>query len=305
MSIATETRPATRETWLEERKSGLGASDGPSVLGINPFKSTYQLWAEKAGLAEPDDLSGNEAVEFGLRLEKPVAEAFAERTGREVEMWPAFSIVRDPARPFITCTPDAIQQCPKRGEGLLQIKTTNAFNASDWADGPPLYYQVQVQQELFVTGFAWGTIAVLIGGQQLRYFDVERHDEFLVNYLPKLEEFWQMVLDKVPPPVDGSAATAKVLAKLHPEDNGQVAYLGKEACDWLDELEESKRLKKEAEAAEKLASNQLKAAIGDATFAALPDGRYLSWKTQSNKGYVVEPFTSRVMRIHATKPKSL
>jgi len=286
----------TREQWLQERKSCIGASESPSVLGINPWKSAFQLWAEKTGFAEPDDLSGSEPVEFGLRLERPIAEAFADRTGRRVELWPAFSLVRDPERPYVSCTPDAVQECERRGEGLVQIKTTSAFNASDWVDGPPLYYQVQVQQELHVTGYAWGTLVVLIGGQKLRWFDVERNDRFIAALLPKLDEFWRMVQEQIPPEVDGSAATARVLAKLHPDDDGSEVALPAEALAWTEEIEAAKAQIATAEAMKVAAENKLKAAIGSATFGLLPDGGLWSWKTQDRKGFYVEPTSFRVLR---------
>lgn len=298
MAVATEN---TREQWLQERMSCIGASDSPSVLGINPFKSAFQLWAEKTGFAEADDLSKNEAVEFGIRLERPVAEAFAERTGRRVEMWPPFSLVRDPQRPYVSCTPDAVQECERRGEGLVQIKTTSAYNAGDWTDGPPLYYQVQVQQELHVTGYSWGTLVVLIGGQKLRWFDVERNDRFISALLPKLDDFWSLVQNQTPPEVDGSAATASVLAKLHPDDDGTEVLLPAEAAGWSDEIEAAKEQIKAAEAVRTAAENKLKAAIGDATFGLLPNGGLWSWKTQDRKGYVVEPTSFRVLRKIKTK----
>jgi putative phage-type endonuclease len=285
-----------REQWLAERLTGIGASESPSVLGINPYKSAFQLWAEKCGLAEPEDLSSNEAVEFGVRLEKPVAEAFADRTGRHVEMWPAYTVVRDPERSWMLCTPDARQETTDRGEGLLQVKTTSAFNAADWADEPPLYYQVQVQHELAVTGFDWGTIVVLIGGQRLRYFDVERNDKFIAALLPRLESFWAAVQSKTPPEVDGSLATAKVLAKLHPEDNGQTVTLPPESAEWTIQLEQAKATIKGAEAVKIECENRIKAALGDATFGLLPDGSRWSWKTQDRAGYTVEPTTFRVLR---------
>jgi len=299
----TETNKNTRESWLAERMTCIGASDAPSVLGINPFKSAFELWAEKTGFAEPPDLSGNEAIEFGIRLERPVADAFADRTGRQVDMWPPFSLVRDGLRPFISCTPDAIQQCPERGEGLVQIKTTSAFKAADWSDGPPLYYQVQVQQEMHVTGFTWATLVVLIGGQKLRWFDIERNDRFIASLLPKLEEFWGLVQSKTPPEVDGSAATACVLARLHPADDGGEVLLPSEAVDWTGDIESAKEQIKAAEAIKTLAENRIKAAIGDATFGLMPDGSLWSWKTQERAGFVVKPTSFRVLRKLGGKKK--
>ena len=43
------TIPETHEAWLQERKYGLGASDAGAVLGVNHWKTNYQLWEEKTG----------------------------------------------------------------------------------------------------------------------------------------------------------------------------------------------------------------------------------------------------------------
>lgn len=286
-----------RESWLNERGSSLGASDAAVVLGISPFKSTYQLWAEKSGLAPAEDLGGSEVIEWGNRLETPVAMAYGEKAGRQVEMWPPYSIVRDPERQHVSCTPDATQVCPNRGEGLLEIKTTSAFNAADWGNGPPLYYQVQLQQSLHCTGFEWGTIAVLIGGQKLRWFDIERNDVFLGNLLPALDAFWERVKSKSPPEVDGSERTAELLSRIHPDDNGETTQLPDEAMALTRRIEDCKAIIKTEKESLTAAENKLKSLIGDNTFGLLPDGRLWSWRTQDRKGYTVEPGSCRVLRL--------
>jgi putative phage-type endonuclease len=47
----------------EERKTRLGASDVASVLGLNPYKSQYKLWAEKTGKPVADE---QESLEMEL-----------------------------------------------------------------------------------------------------------------------------------------------------------------------------------------------------------------------------------------------
>ena len=32
--------------WLEMRRTGIGASDAAAVLGISPFKTNVELWAQ-------------------------------------------------------------------------------------------------------------------------------------------------------------------------------------------------------------------------------------------------------------------
>ena len=311
----TELPTNTRETWLADRLTGIGASEAAAVLGADPYRSPFAIWAEKTGFAEPEDLSSVEAVEFGVRLERPILEAFADRTGRTVEPWPQYVSVKHPEHPFIRCTPDGTQDAGRKCysgepaeiyglpggrsgnlEGLVQVKTTSAYNAGDWKDGPPLHYQVQIQQELLVTGHVWGTLVVLIGGQRLRYFDVEANAEFQAALVQRLSDFWDLVQAKTPPAVDGTLATAKILARLHPEDSGETIALPAESADWDAELTAAKAEIAAAEARKLAAENQLKAALGDATFGVLPSGGRWSWKTTERKGYVVEPTSFRQLR---------
>ena len=46
----------TREEWLEARKNGIGGSDAATILGLNPYKTTIELWEEKTGKREAEDI---------------------------------------------------------------------------------------------------------------------------------------------------------------------------------------------------------------------------------------------------------
>ena len=61
-----------REEWLEVRKSGIGGSEVAAICGLSKWESAYTLWLRKTGQVEDKDLSGNEAVEWGNRLEPVV-----------------------------------------------------------------------------------------------------------------------------------------------------------------------------------------------------------------------------------------
>ena len=37
------------EEWLQWRSKGVTASDIPIILGLSPYKTRWQLWAEKVG----------------------------------------------------------------------------------------------------------------------------------------------------------------------------------------------------------------------------------------------------------------
>ncbi len=53
--------------WLEWRSNGIGASDAPTIMGDNPWKSAARLLSEKLGAA--DKFAGNAAMTRGTALE--------------------------------------------------------------------------------------------------------------------------------------------------------------------------------------------------------------------------------------------
>lgn len=287
---------STREEWLAARRHGIGASDAAAVLGVSEYKSPFQLWAEKVGELEAEDLSGNEAVEFGIRLERPILEAYSDRTKRPVFIPPNPTVVTHPDRPWMTATPDAWHDDEERLGSLVQVKTCNAFLAREWKDEPPLQFQVQVQHEMAVCGRDEATLVVLIGGQRLRYFDCERNDRFIAAMLEREEEFWDLVQRGIPPEIDSSMATAAAIARLHPLDNGQTVTLPEDAVELLEQLDTAKSTIKAAEEMKQSADNKLRMLIGDASVGLLPNGRLLSLKTQERKEYVCAASTFRVLR---------
>ena len=66
----------------EERMMYIGGSDIAAIMGQSRWKTPYRLWAEKTGKIEVPDLSTNESVEMGTRLEQFVADLFSEKTGK-------------------------------------------------------------------------------------------------------------------------------------------------------------------------------------------------------------------------------
>ena len=66
------------EEWLKWRALGITATDIPVILGLSPYKTPWQLWAEKIGRINPPDLSGNPNIQRGVKLEdeaRQIAEA--------------------------------------------------------------------------------------------------------------------------------------------------------------------------------------------------------------------------------------
>ena len=283
-----------------ERRKGIGASEAAAALGVCPWKSRFQLWAEKTGKADPPDLDAVEAVEWGDILEAVICETFAKRTGRRVHHNEGQAMEHHSKHDFMFATPDATQmdKSPRPEIGVLQIKTTSLWRGDAWAEDARLPYRVQVQHEMACTGRKWGTLVCLIGGQKMVHFDQERNQKFIDAMIEEEAKFWELVTSDTPPEPDGSAATTEVLRRLYPLDDGEIIALPAESAEWDELLVEMKLAIKQLNFEKNELQNKLKAAMGTATTGVLPSGGQYTFKSQTVNHEAREAFQSshRVLR---------
>lgn len=301
-----------RTEWLQERRKGIGASDAAAVLGISPWKSRYTLYQEKIGEI-PLEEEMPEYVYWGSQLEPAIRE-HVEKYYETSIGYREFRIIQSRNFFWMLATLDGeFPHVPEQVAialgwesnlgagnyipGVLEIKTASAYSAKDWSDEEwPLYYQVQCQHQLAVTGYTWGVLAVLIGGQQLKLFPFERNQKFIDGLIREEARFWQQVENRTPPELDGTASTAATLRRLYPEDDGSEIELPAESLLWDAERREAQQSIKEQKDIIHDCEAKLKAAIGKHTYGVLPDGGRYAWKTQEKRGYYVDPCKFRVLR---------
>ena len=65
-----------KEEWHELRKSAIGGSDVATIMHLNKYKSSQDLWREKTGRKEKDNLDNNVAVQRGNKSENLLLEHF-------------------------------------------------------------------------------------------------------------------------------------------------------------------------------------------------------------------------------------
>lgn len=286
-----------RETWLEARRQGLGGSDAAAVLGLSPFTSPLQLFAEKLGLVEPEPES--ERMYWGRILEPAIADRYAEETKRTLAPAAPYTLSIG-ERDWMRATLDRVITAAdgKDVPAALEIKSTSAFRADDWLEEPPVHVQIQGQHQLLVTGHAWVSFAVLIGGQTFRYCDVPRNDKFIAVLRDRLAEFWRRLELKDPPPA--GAEDKEVLAMLFPKDDGTEITLPDEAMQWdIVRTEAIANVKTWSKARDE-AENKLRAALGEASSGRLLSGARFSLKQQTTNYPAREASSStfRVLRRH-------
>lgn len=82
LNNAVPTKDMSRSEWLQERAKGIGGSDAGIILGVNKFRTPFELWLEKTGQVEPQE-TDNEAIYWGNQMENVVAKEFEKRTGKK------------------------------------------------------------------------------------------------------------------------------------------------------------------------------------------------------------------------------
>ena len=214
------TKNLSREEWLSVRGQGIGSSDAAVAVGISPYKSPLELWLEKTERQDAADLTENDAVFWGTTLEHTIATVYAERTGVKVRRLNA--VLQHPEHTFMLANLDRVVQHPTDGNGILEVKTAGVNSAKFWEEGVPDSYQCQVLHQLAVTGKEWCDVAVLIGGQDFRVYRVVRDEAKIADLIQREAQFWQYVLDDIPPPVDGSESSGRALGSMYPSDRGDV-----------------------------------------------------------------------------------
>lgn len=287
-------REVGREAWLEARDLGLGGSDCAAALGLNKWKTPYQLWAEKTGIAAP--VEENEAMRWGNLLEDIIANEFGDRTGL---------IPRKNTKLFVSNAYDWLRATPDffvtdgGVVGGVQVKNTSAYLAHDWEGGIPDAVHCQVMHEMAVTGLTFTYVVALVGGNKLVWHRIERDEAIIHALIGKLEAFWELVQTKTPPPL--SSGDSDTMSALYPESTAAKHITLSQGYDALcQEYLDAKRFEKAAtERVDELAA-RLKAEVADAESARA--GKFeITWKTQHRASYVAKATSFRKFTVKEAK----
>lgn len=300
LTLATYQSYEDETAWLEARKKGIGGSEAAAVLGISPWVSPLALYLRKTG--QMPEQESSERMQWGLDLEDAVAKYYERETGRKLYSPQPYTIFQSQKYPFMQCTIDKlIEQFDDRGPGVVQIKTAGPGMISEWQEEVPLYYQVQIQHEMAVMGYKWGSFAVFFGDYKGLIVDVERNERFVQILIEKEGEFWQRIQDENPPPIDDSESSKEALHHQYGQDSGESIALPGDALHWDRELEELKAQEKELKKQKTALENKIKNELGFNTYGVLPNGTTYSWKTHEREGFWVDATTVRTLRRKAAK----
>ena len=147
-----------KDEWRENRIKFIGGSDAATLVGRNPWKSNLQLWQEKNGMVEAQDISDKPYVKYGTEAEPLLRELFKlDFLGKYEVQYKEDTMLVSKKYPWMAYSPDGLLIDKETGEiGILEIKTTMIFNSRSkekWTDQIPDNYFCQVLHGLLVTEF--------------------------------------------------------------------------------------------------------------------------------------------------------
>lgn len=221
------TKDMSQDDWLAYRKNGVGASEVGTILGLNPYKCSAQLFYEKIG-EMPNNQLENIAMFLGKEQENFIADLWQfwdpsePGEGRMMENYRNGTKVRrcqrvnayvcNPAYPWLFVSLDrkvnkSLDNLTKdsdkdpfsetatayAGEGALELKTIAGYEADKWEAGIPPAYVLQVQTQLLVCEFNFGELAVLKDGRDFQVYPFEKNAGIQETIIKRTFEFWQRV----------------------------------------------------------------------------------------------------------------
>ncbi len=208
------------------RPFGIGGSDIGPLLGLSPYKTPLQLWAEKVSL-NPSASKDAIHLRFGHHVEPFIAQEYERQTGlRTVSHAPT---IFHPDHGFMYAHVDRLVLAEDEtlaAEGqriyaqtLLECKTASVFNRDEWgepgSDQVPSSYLVQCVWYMAITQCKRADLAVLLGNQDFRIYQIHRDMELENLVLDHARQFWfDHVLSKVPP----SPVTEEDIRTLYPRE---------------------------------------------------------------------------------------
>ncbi|GAA2107602.1 YqaJ viral recombinase family protein [Streptomyces synnematoformans] len=301
---------APEEEWHAVRRTGVGGSDVAAIVGLDVHRGPRHVYLAKRGELD-GRLPGRagRAARRGHRLEGLVAEFFTEDTGLVVRDAPGTLAHAD--HPHWLANPDRIAWRDDDGTltdpSVLECKTRTwrSAKSEDWTgDEPPDVPAIQTHWYLAVTGYERGYVAGTVD-DDFYWWRIDRDDELIAMLTDAVDTFWhEHVVPGVPPPVDGSAATTDLLARLfdvQPEKTLEVDPVGTAVL-----LARRRELKERADAAaDALAAvdNALKDQLGDAEVATAGGRVLYTWRANGNFASArfreAEPELAREYQRHA------
>ena len=251
-----------------DRTQGIGASDSGSALGVNPYKTPFDLWQEKTKKITPPDLSDNPHVKRGIRMEPIIRDWVKEDLGITIRKDNKTHFSEE--YPFLYSHTDGFIQGKKR---IAEIKAPSLHMLNQYGeegtDEIPDYYLTQGIHMMLVQPEIEGVdYFIQFPGLEIKQYLLDRSDHMIKNYKDAITRFWDFVVhDTPPPPINNND-----VSQMYSTSNGQMMPWDAEVETLIQKLIKIKSKHKEEKEQLDSLGVEIKNRIGNYDFFTLKTG---------------------------------
>jgi len=175
--------------WYAQRENAVTASDIPTVLGENSYKTPWALLVDKCN-ANPKPFMGNEATQWGTYYEDTAIEKYSKLHGKTVL---SFGLLIHRDYDWLGGSPDGITT-----DGIL-LEVKCPLKRKIVMGEVPHHYLSQVLLNLEICDLEMAHFIEFVPGKSdddfvLNVVEVKRNREWFSKELPKMRQFWDEVL---------------------------------------------------------------------------------------------------------------
>lgn len=199
--LTTITKPDDHAHWLQLRTQDVTSTEVSCLFNLNPYQTKFELWHRKKS-GQTGEFQVNERMKWGSRLEAAIATGIAEDQGWVIEPMKSYARI---AEYRIGSSFDYFIG----DDGILEIKNVDSLVfKNQWQpddDGAiecPPHIEMQVQQQLLISGRKYAYIGVLVGGNDIKLIKREPMPDVHKAIIKKAKEFWQSIKDNGAPSPD-------------------------------------------------------------------------------------------------------
>ena len=259
----------------EEIRAGcLGGTDIAAIIGLDENRDAFSVWCDKHGQLEKQPPTWR--MKYGKLIERCVIEAYTDITGRETIFLD--KTFRDPARPWIAYTPDAI--CAHEARGV-DAKVVAWDQRPNWGDKPkdiPEKVQCQVHWYMACMDYPLWDVLAIVGGDEPKYYTFERDRELEDDLMAYAEHWWRhYIIGDERPPLGITDAASRYLKERFPRHRTQLRRAEPHEVILLEEYAQVRAEEEQVQAERVRLEHELKEAIGDGEGLTWSRGKF-TWK---------------------------
>lgn len=263
------------------RKFGIGASEAAAIVGMDPYRSQWDVWNSKVNNPPPID---SEQMFWGRKIESVILSHFYEKWkakyGKNThDYWTHPDLI---SGGYVFASPDAIIGWQQK-DGLwvyqpIEAKNVGPYNRSQWGnegtDNVPPHYLIQTQVQMYCmqrNGIRCEAtiMPVLHGGSEYAEYVIPYDERLALNIVGKCQAFWKEYVETKQEPPMGEA-------KELPAVVGKVAVATPEQVSLYAELVSVRQARQTASDADEKITESLKKFMGDAEVLTTPEGIVLA-----------------------------